>query len=94
MLPRPLAAASGGRGRQVLANNQGQDEFPPKIRSRRLVFGLPIGDAAGAERFYNSLPGPSLSYALLSYGQENVFFAEQGLDLKVLVVRGMIGPVL
>jgi ABC-type nitrate/sulfonate/bicarbonate transport system substrate-binding protein len=32
-----------------------------------------------------------LSYAHLFYGQEKGFFAEEGLDLQVLVVRGQIG---
>ncbi|MBI4526765.1 MAG: ABC transporter substrate-binding protein [Deltaproteobacteria bacterium] len=47
--------------------------------------------ALGAERFYVSIPGPSLSYAHLFYGQEKGFFAEEGLDLQVLVVRGQVG---
>ena len=44
-----------------------------------------------AERFYISIPGPTLSYTHLYYGQEKGFFAQEGLDLQVLVVRGIIG---
>ncbi|MBI4489261.1 MAG: hypothetical protein HY694_09270 [Deltaproteobacteria bacterium] len=44
-----------------------------------------------SERFFLSIPGPSLSYAHLFYGQEKGFFAQEGLDLQVLVVRGQIG---
>lgn len=44
-----------------------------------------------AERFYISIPGPTLSYTHLYYGQEKGFFSENGLDLQVLVVRGIIG---
>jgi ABC-type nitrate/sulfonate/bicarbonate transport system substrate-binding protein len=44
-----------------------------------------------AERFYISIPGPTLSYTHLYYGQEKGFFVEEGLDLQVLVVRGIIG---
>lgn len=51
----------------------------------------PIADAGGAERFFISIPGPTLSYAHLYYGQEKGFFSEEGLDLQVLVVRGIIG---
>ena len=47
--------------------------------------------AAGAERFYISIPGPALSYVPLYYGQEKGFFAQEGLDVQVLVVRGVIG---
>src|SRR5512147_1464478 len=36
--------------------------------------------AAGAERFYISIPGPALSYVPLYYGQEKGFFAQEGLD--------------
>ncbi|HMA79805.1 MAG TPA: hypothetical protein VKR81_02910, partial [Candidatus Binatia bacterium] len=46
------------------------------------------GRAFAAERFYISIPGPTLSYVPLYYGQENGFFAQEGLDLQVLVVRG------
>lgn len=44
-----------------------------------------------AERFYISIPGPTLSYVPLYYGQERGFFAQEGLDLQVLVVRGVVG---
>ena len=47
--------------------------------------------AEAAERFFISIPGPTLSYAHLYYGQERGFFAQEGLDLQVLVVRGVIG---
>ena len=49
------------------------------------------GQAVGADPFYVSIPGPTLSYAHLYYGQEKGFFAQQGLDLQVLVVRGIVG---
>lgn len=49
------------------------------------------GHAYAADRFYISIPGPTLSYAPLYYGQEKGFFAQEGLDLQVLVVRGVIG---
>ena len=44
-----------------------------------------------AERFFISIPGPTLSYVPLYYAQEKGFFAQEGLDLHVLVVRGIIG---
>jgi hypothetical protein len=44
-----------------------------------------------AERFYISIPGPTLSYTHLYHGQEKGFFFQEGLDLQVLVVRGIIG---
>ncbi len=47
--------------------------------------------SAAAERFYISIPGPALSYVPLYYAQENGFFAQEGLDVQVLVVRGVIG---
>ena len=47
--------------------------------------------ALAAERFYISIPGPTLSYVPLYYGQERGFFAQEGLDLQVLVVRGVVG---
>jgi NitT/TauT family transport system substrate-binding protein len=47
--------------------------------------------AGAAERFFISIPGPTLSYAHLYFGQERGFFAQEGLDLQVLVVRGVIG---
>lgn len=49
------------------------------------------GKALALERFFISIPGPTLSYTHLYYGQEKGFFAEEGLDLQVLVVRGIIG---
>ena len=49
------------------------------------------GTSLAAERFYISIPGPTLSYTHLYYGQEKGFFAQEGLDLQVLVVRGIIG---
>src|SRR5574341_691950 len=49
------------------------------------------GQAGAAERFFISIPGPTLSYAHLYYGQERGFFSQEGLDLQVLVVRGVIG---
>jgi ABC-type nitrate/sulfonate/bicarbonate transport system substrate-binding protein len=48
-------------------------------------------NAVAAERFYISIPGPTLSYTHLYYGQEQGFFSQEGLDLQVLVVRGIIG---
>ena len=56
-----------------------------------LVLGLLVGHAAAAERFYISIPGPTLSYVPLYYGQEKGFFAQEGLDLQILVVRGIVG---
>lgn len=47
--------------------------------------------APAAERFYISIPGPTLSYVPLYYGQEKGFFAQEGLELQVLVVRGVVG---
>ena len=47
--------------------------------------------AQGAERFYISIPGPTLSYVPLYYGQEKGFFSQNGLDLQILVVRGIVG---
>ena len=57
-----------------------------------LLFALVVvtkGEAA--ERFFISIPGPTLSYAPLYYAQETGFFSQEGLDLHVLVVRGIIG---
>lgn len=48
-------------------------------------------EAAAAEPFYVSIPGPTLSYVHLYYGQEKGFFLQEGLDLQVLIVRGIIG---
>jgi ABC-type nitrate/sulfonate/bicarbonate transport system substrate-binding protein len=50
-----------------------------------------VGYANAAERFYVSIPGPTLSYMPLYYGQEKGFFAQEGLELQVLVVRGIVG---
>jgi ABC-type nitrate/sulfonate/bicarbonate transport system substrate-binding protein len=50
-----------------------------------------VPDVRPAERFYISIPGPTLSYVPLYYGQEKGFFAQEGLDLQVLVVRGIVG---
>jgi ABC-type nitrate/sulfonate/bicarbonate transport system substrate-binding protein len=44
-----------------------------------------------AEKFFISIPGPTLSYVPLYYGQEKGFFAQEGLDIQVLVVRGIVG---
>jgi len=55
-----------------------------------VLMGNPI-EALSAERFYISIPGPSLSYTPLFYGQDSGFFSDEGLDLKVLVVRGQVG---
>jgi NitT/TauT family transport system substrate-binding protein len=49
------------------------------------------GVSAAATPFYISIPGPTLSYTHLYYGQENGIFAQEGLDVRVLVVRGIIG---
>jgi NitT/TauT family transport system substrate-binding protein len=46
---------------------------------------------AATERFFISIPGLTLSYVPLYYAQEKGFFSQQGLDLNVLVVRGIIG---
>lgn len=56
-----------------------------------LVFLSLAGTGLAAERFFISIPGPTLSYVPLYYGQEKGFFAEEGLDLQVLIVRGVIG---
>src|SRR5580765_8119290 len=69
------------------------------MESRRTLFVAAVaiffsslaGAATAAERFYISIPGPTLSYTPLYYGQEKGFFAQEGLDLQVLVVRGVIG---
>ena len=52
---------------------------------------LPPRAVGAAERFFISIPGPTLSYTHLYYGQEKGFFAQEQLDLQVLVVRGIIG---
>jgi len=41
-----------------------------------------------AERFYISIPGPTLSYVPLYYGQEKEFFSQEGLDLQILWCAG------
>src|SRR4030095_11600312 len=57
-----------------------------------LAFALIVNSPSfAAERFYISIPGPTLSYAHLYYGQERGFFTQEGLDLQILVVRGVIG---
>lgn len=58
-----------------------------------LSFALAVlaGHGHAADRFYISIPGPTLSYVPLYYGQEKGFFAQEGLDLQVLVVRGIVG---
>jgi NitT/TauT family transport system substrate-binding protein len=47
--------------------------------------------AEAADRYFISIPGPTLSYVPLYYGQERGFFSDEGLELHVLVVRGIIG---
>ncbi len=49
------------------------------------------GRGIAAERFNISIAGPTLSYVPLYYAQEKGFFAQEGLDVQVLVVRGVIG---
>lgn len=66
------------------------------IRSLNVTLLLALGfvvhrPVLAAERFYISIPGPTLSYVPLYYGQERGFFAQEGLDLQVLVVRGVVG---
>src|SRR5437660_4512098 len=68
------------------------------MRNRQRIFAATLftliflADYVGAtERFYISIPGPTLSYVPLYYAQEKGFFAQEGLDLQVLVVRGIIG---
>ena len=53
-----------------------------------LVF---VTNGEAAERFFISIPGPTLSYVPLYYAQEKGFFSQEGLELHVLVVRGIIG---
>ena len=50
-----------------------------------------VTNGAAAEKFFISIPGPTLSYVPLYYAQEKGFFSQEGLDLHVLVVRGIIG---
>jgi ABC-type nitrate/sulfonate/bicarbonate transport system substrate-binding protein len=67
------------------------------VNRHRIVFFLLLalavlaGHGDAADRFYISIPGPTLSYVPLYYGQEKGFFAQEGLDLQVLVVRGIVG---
>ena len=49
------------------------------------------GYGVAADKFFISIPGPTLSYVPLYYGQEKGFFGQEGLDLQVLVVRGVVG---
>ena len=57
-----------------------------------LAFALIVNSPSfAAERFYISIPGPTLSYVPLYYGQERGFFTQEGLDVQVLVVRGIVG---
>ncbi len=67
--------------------------FPRRvlIRSFLALFLSFASKGMAAERFYISIPGPTLSYTHLYYGQEKGFFSQEGLDLQVLVVRGIIG---
>ena len=55
----------------------------------QLLYFVDVGVAA--DKFYISIPGPTLSYVPLYYGQERGFFAQEGLELQVLVVRGIVG---
>jgi ABC-type nitrate/sulfonate/bicarbonate transport system substrate-binding protein len=61
------------------------------IRYLLLLLLVVVTKDAAAERFFISIPGPTLSYAPLYYAQEKGFFSHEGLDLHVLVVRGIIG---
>jgi NitT/TauT family transport system substrate-binding protein len=56
-----------------------------------LMLFFPANNVTAAERFYISIPGPTLSYVPLYYGQEKGFFSQEGLDLQILVVRGIVG---
>jgi ABC-type nitrate/sulfonate/bicarbonate transport system substrate-binding protein len=56
-----------------------------------VLLSLLLATRVEAERFFISIPGPVLSYVPLYYAQEKGFFAQEGLDLQVLVVRGIIG---
>jgi len=56
-----------------------------------LAFLFNAHSIVAAEKFFISIPGPTLSYVPLYYGQEKGFFAQEGLDLQVLVVRGIVG---
>jgi ABC-type nitrate/sulfonate/bicarbonate transport system substrate-binding protein len=50
-----------------------------------------VTNGEAAERFFISIPGPTLGYVPLYYAQEKGYFSQEGLDLHVLVVRGIIG---
>jgi len=66
--------------------------FKHYVTALALTVGVLLhSNARAAEPFYVSIPGPTLSYTHLYYGQEKGIFAEEGLDLEVLVVRGVIG---
>jgi NitT/TauT family transport system substrate-binding protein len=71
-------------------------QFFHRVFKRAVVF-IPlllpfyVVKAPAAERFYISIPGPTLSYVPLYYGQEKGFFSQDGLDLQILVVRGIVG---
>src|SRR4029077_16542121 len=58
-----------------------------------VLLSLLLATRVEAERFFISIPGPVLSYVPLYYAQEKGFFAQEGLDLQVLVVRGIIGVI-
>ena len=55
------------------------------------VFLLCAAESIAAERFFISIPGPTLSYAHLYYGQERGFFTQEGLDLQILVFEASSG---
>jgi len=61
------------------------------IHSLSALILMSAGQGIAAERFNISIAGPTLSYVPLYYAQEKGFFAQEGLDLQVLVVRGVIG---
>lgn len=61
------------------------------IAAAILQFLCLVGPGVAADKFYISIPGPTLSYVPLYYGQEKGFFAQDGLELQVLVVRGIVG---
>jgi len=61
------------------------------IHSLSALILMSAGQGIAAERFNISIAGPTLSYVPLYYTQEKGFFAQEGLDLQVLVVRGVIG---
>ena len=61
------------------------------IHSLSALILMSAGQGIAAERFNISIAGPTLSYVPLYYAQEKGFFAQEGLDLQVLIVRGVIG---